>query len=163
MPGSNLILINKTDLDSGTDGNGSGSDATASGGRVLDVDEGARLALCAFYGESDTGGEPGDADTLDVKLQASVDGGTTWVDIVPLRQVLGSEIPDDESAGDKTVRLAVEFRAPQTDDDQTDGQVQLRLNTVASDTSNWGLYADIRNVTDVREEWLQNAQVKHNA
>lgn len=163
MAGSNLILINTTDLGSDVDGNGSGSDPTADAGCIVEVDEGSEMVVTAFYGQSATAGEPGDADTLDYGIEGSVDGGTTWFDIVDFRQVVGAEVPDDESAGDKTLRLAIPFRVPQTDDDQTNGRVKIRPVTAASDTSHWGLYSDIRAKTDVREEWLQNALVKHNA
>jgi len=155
---SALVIINKTNLDSGTDGTGSGSDPTASGGAVVSVDEGAEIGLALFAGPSDTGGEPGDADTLDVTVEVSVDGGSVWNTLADFRQILGSEIPDDTGAGDKTVRLGQVVQLPRADSGQSN-LVKLRCNSTASDTSNWGLYVAVCGANDIRSEWQKQAVV----
>lgn len=159
MPGdSNLILINVTNLDSVNDGNGSGSDPTTAPGAVLNVDEEAEIAITCFLKASDTAGEPGDADTLEVEVEVSADGGTTWDELVNFRTITGSELPDDTAAGDKTLRLARRCKLPRADSGQS-GLVKIRPVTVASDTSNWALYMDVRGVGDIRSEWEQRAVV----
>lgn len=149
------VLINLEDLDSGTDGAGSGTDETTGAGRIIDLPEAADLALLIVLRESDTAGEPGDADTLAITLELSGDGGSTYPDITTSRSILGSEVPDDEAAGDPRVALAVKFRTPKADAAQ-DGVVKCRLTTVASDTSNWGIWGGIVPQQSVRQEWLDN-------
>lgn len=157
MPGdANLILINKTNLDSGTDGNGSGTDPTATAGALLSVEEEAEVAITAFCKASDTAGEPGDADTLDFKVEVSVDGGSVWGDFVVFDTLVGADLPDDTAAGDKTVRRAIRGKLPRADSGQS-GLVQIRGVTVASDGSNWALYSDVRTPDDIRTEWEKNA------
>lgn len=156
MPGdASAILINTTTLDSGTDGNGSGTDPTVNPGAVLNLEEEATVGITAFYSVSDTGGEPGDADTLAVIVQCAPDG-TNYGNLFTFRSVLGSELPDDLAAGDKTLRLACVVKLPRSTVAGT-RTVPVRLNTTASDTSNWGLYSDVRTINDIRSEWLANA------
>lgn len=150
---SDLVLINVDDLDSGNDGAGTGSDATAAPGRVIDLVEGIDLALMVVLKPSNTGGEPGDADTLGITLELSGDGGSTYPDVTTSRNILGSELPDDLAAGDKGLVIATKFRTPIADAAQN-GVVKCRLTTVASDTSNWGVYAAVVPVQSVRQEWL---------
>lgn len=150
---TNLILMNKTDLDSGTDGAGSGADPTASGGAVVNLVEETEMALLVILKPSDTGGEPGDADTLTITLELSGDGGSSWPDVTTSRSILGAEVADDLAAGDEGVALAFKFRVPEADAAQ-DGVVKARLTTVASDTSNWGVHASIVPPQSVRQEWL---------
>lgn len=153
MPGSNLILINNPLLDSGNDGNGSGSDPTSGPGAVVDVDENAQVAvtLLLLPGASDP---PADGDTLTIKVQASDDGGSTWADLAPFRAVLGSELADGVS-----VCLAVRVYSPTVQAAQN-GVAQFRLNSVASTTTNWDVYSDVRTVQDIRQDWLNNAQIQ---
>jgi len=153
LTAADLVLINLEDLDSGTDGAGSGTDETAGAGRIIDLVEGIDLALMVVLRASDTGGEPGDADTLGITLELSGDGGSTYPDVTTSRNVLGSELPDDEAAGDDGVVMAVKFRTPIADAAQ-EGVVKCRLTTVASDTSNWGIYAAVVPVQSCRQEWF---------
>lgn len=156
MPGdANAIFMDKTDLDSGTDGTGSGSSPTASGGAVLNLEEEGEVAVTLFIGQSDTGGEPGDADTLDVIVECAPDG-TNYGRLFTFRRILGIEAPDDEAAGDKTLRLACIVKLPKSTQAGI-RTVPCRLNTTANDTSNWSVYSDVRAAQDVREEWLMNA------
>jgi hypothetical protein len=152
---SNLVLLNKTDLDSGTDGTGSGTDPTASGGAVVNVEEECEVDLLVFLGQSDTGGEPGDADTLAVIIEAAPDG-TNYGRLATFRSVAGSEMPDDETAGDKTLRLAMRARIPRSTDAGV-RTVKVRANTTASDTSNWGAYIAVAPAGTARSEWLATA------
>lgn len=157
MPGdARLVLLDRITLDSGSDGVGSGTDPTAGSGAVLSVPEETKLAATLFLTMSDTGGEPGDADTLDVIVECSPDGGTNWDPVGTFRTFLGIELPDD--AADKTVRKALYFRTPRADAGQ-DNEVKVRLNITASDASNWGVYSDIRAEQDVRSEWLKDSEV----
>lgn len=152
----NAILVNLTTLDSGNDGNGSGSDPTAAPGCILSVEEEADIEIVLFCKASDTAGEPGDADTLDVAVGASVDGGTNYGVLADFRQILGSELPDDTAAGDKTLRLAIRCKLPRADSGQSN-LVKIRPQTTASDASNWALYMDVRPLGGARAEWLAQA------
>ena len=159
MPGdATLILLNRTTIDSADDGTGSGTDPTAGAGAVLDVPEETELAVTLFIGQSAGAGEPGDADTLDVIVEASADGGSSYDPVSTFRTILGIEAPDDEAAGEKTKRFATFIRTPRADAGQS-GTVKLRLNVTASDTSQWGVYSDVRARQDVRLDWLKDAQV----
>lgn len=153
MPGSDKILINNPLLDSGNDGNGSGTDPTSGPGAVVDVDENAEVAVTLFVlpGASDP---PADAATLDIKVQASDDGGSTWVELAGFRQILGSELADGVP-----VCLAVRVYSPTVQAAQS-GIAQFRLNSAASTTTNWDVYSDIRTVQDIRQDWLNNAQIQ---
>lgn len=153
---ANALLLNKTNLDSSTHGTGSGSDPTASGGAVVSVAEGGMVGIRAFFGQSDTGGEPGDADTLDLDIEVAVDG-STFHTFIPFRQVAGAELPDDTAHGDKTLRLGAIGRLPIADAGQSH-LVKLRCNTSASDASNWGLRVDVVTPAEIRDEWIKNAQ-----
>lgn len=157
MPGSNLILINRTDLGSDNDGAGSGTDPTTGGGAVLDVDEQAHLAIFLKLGVP-TATAASTTETLDIDVEASDDGGSTWDQIGTFRSFLGSENPVDLAAGDKPPVAAVEVYTPRANADQN-GVIKLRLNSTASDTDHWAPYADVRTVQDVREEWKANAQI----
>jgi len=152
---SNQILINVADLASGNDGNGSGSDPTAAPGAVIDIEESALVGVRAFYSQPTTD-PPADGATLDVIVQVSVNGGSNYYPLVTFRQVLGSELPDDEAAGDKTLRLGQVVKLPKADSGQSN-KVKVRTNTVASTTTDWGLYVDIVAPEDVRAEWVENA------
>lgn len=156
MPGdTNAILINVADLASGNDGNGTGSDPNTAPGAIISVEEEALVGVTAFYSQPTTD-PPADAATLDVIVQVSVDGGTNYFPLVTFRQVLGSELPDDEAAGDKTLRLAQIVKLPRADSGQSN-LVKLRTNTVASTTTDWGLFCDVRSAADVRSEWTKQA------
>lgn len=156
MAGSNLILINRTDLDSGNDGTGSGADPTAGAGAVIDLDEQARMALFFKLGIPDATAASTD-ETLATSLEISDDGGSTWDTVATLRDFLGAENPT--SADEEHPKAAVEFYVPRAQAGQN-GVCKARLNITASDTDHWAPYADIRTVNDVREEWLANAQIK---
>lgn len=160
MPGdASLILLNRTTIDSGSDGVGSGTDPTAGSGAVLSgIAEETELAATLFLSPSDTGGEPGDADTCDVIVEASADGGSTYDPVFTFRSILGSELPEETADGSRTVRLAGIFRTPRADSGQSNG-VKLRLNVTCSDGSNWGIYSDVRTKIDVRNEWMAAAGV----
>lgn len=157
MPGdANAILISVINLDSGNHGNGSGSTPTTAPGAALSIEEEAEIAITAFCKASDTGGEPGDADTLDFKVEVSVDGGTVWGDLCVFDTLVGTDLPDDTAAGDKTVRRAIRCKLPRADAGQSN-LVIIRPVTVASDASNWALYSDVRTPDDIRTEWEKNA------
>jgi len=149
------VLLNKTNLDSGTDGAGAGTDETASGGRVIDVPERSEIGILAIVKESDTSSEPGDADTLTILVELSYDGGSTYPDYSTSRAILGSEAPDQEDAGDPPLKLGIILKTGEADAAQ-DGVVKCRLTTTASDTSNWGLWVGVMPVQSFRQEWLDN-------
>lgn len=153
---SDLVLLTTTTLDSNSDGNGSGSDETTAPGAVVSIEEEADLDILLFLKASDTAGEPGDADTLDVAVGVSVDGGTNWGVLADFRQILGSEVPDDTTAGDKTLRLAIQARSPRADSGQSN-LVKVRPQTTASDTSNWAVYLAVAPRGTARSEWLAQA------
>lgn len=155
---SNQILINVADLASGNDGNGTGTDPTTAPGCILDVVEEGEVGVRAFFSQPTTD-PPADAATLDVIVQVSVDGGSTYGPLCTFRQVLGSELPDDEAAGDKTLRLGWVGRLPRADSGQSN-LVKVRTNTVASTTTDWGLYVDLAHPNDVRSEWMKNNVVQ---
>lgn len=162
MPGTQEVLINVTDLDSGNDGNGSGSTPTTAPGAVDDIPEGADVAAVMFLSEADATAAVG-AETLATIVQVSTDGGSTWGPIATFRTITASEIITgsdlDESAGDPTFRRAIAFRTPKADDDQS-GVVQLRTNTVASHASNqFALFVAIWDRGSVRDVWYNDAQV----
>ena len=162
MPGSAQILINVTDLDSGNDGNGTGTDETAAPGRVVDIPEKSTVGVTMFLSEADAAAAT-TTETLDVIVQISPDGGTTWGPLITFRTITASEIVTgsdlDESAGDPTFRRAAVGYVGEADSGQ-DGLVQMRLNTVASHASNqFALFADVRDVASIRDRWLENALV----
>ena len=162
MPGSAQLLLNRTDLDSGNDGAGSGSDATTGSGRVVDLPEKADVAVTLFLGEADSA-VADDADTLDVIVEISPDGGSTWGPAFTFRQITASELAGsgvelDESAGDPTFRRAGKVYTAEADSGQN-GLVQMRLNITASTTDHWGIFCDVRDIGSVRDVWFNNAFV----
>jgi len=152
LTASDLVLLNYDGIDSGTDGAGTGADPAAGTGRIIDLVEDIDLALLVVLKESDTGGEPDDADTLTVLLELSGDGGSTWPDVTTSRAILGIEVPNDQAAGDPGVKMATKFRTPKADAAQA-GIIKCRLTTTASDTSNWGAYIAVVPQESVRQEW----------
>ena len=132
------VLLNVADLASGNDGNGSGSTPTTAPGAVVSVPERSEVGLLLMLSQPTTD-PPADAATLDVGVEVSVDGGSSWKDLVDFRQVLGSELPDDEDAGDPGLKMAFIVRLPEADADQS-GLVQLRPVTAASTTTDWGAF-----------------------
>jgi hypothetical protein len=151
-------LINVADLASGNDGNGTGSDPTTAPGAIVNVEEEAMVGIRAFYSQPTTD-PPADGATLDLDVEVSVDGGTVWGDLVKFRQVLGSELPDDEAAGDKTLRMGWVGKLPRADAGQAN-LVKLRPVTIASTTTDWGLFVDVCSAADVRSEWTKNNVVQ---
>ena len=155
LTAADLVLINYDGIDSGTDGAGTGTDPAAGTGRIIDLPERSEVGFVFFVKPSDTGGEPGDADTLTILIEMSADGGSTYPDVTTSRAILGSESPDDLAAGDPRVALAVVLHTPKVDAAQA-GVVKCRLTTTASDTSNWGLYGAVVPVQSLRQEWKDN-------
>ena len=162
MPGVALVLINADDLDSGNDGNGTGSTPTTAPGAVVNVPESAEIAITMILSEA--AADPASTtETLAVIAQVSVDGGSTWGPIATFRTITASELKSsgnaiDESAGDPTFRRAIACRTPKADAGQA-GLVQIRLNTVVSTTTNWNLFSDVRDRGSVRDVWFNDAQV----
>lgn len=161
MPGVALVLLNRTDLDSGNDGNGSGTDETSGSGRVVNVPEAAEIAVTLLLGEADATAAVS-SQTLIVIPEVSTDGGSTWGPIATFRTITASEIINgsdlDESAGDPSFRRAIACRTPKADSDQA-GLVQIRLNIVASSTEHWAIHSDVRDRGSVRDVWFNDAQV----
>lgn len=161
MPGVSEVLINVTDLNSGNDGNGSGSTPTTAPGAAISIPERAEIAITMFLSEADATAVVG-VETLAVIAQVSVDGGSTYGPIATFRTITASEIITgsdlDESAGDPTFRRAIACRTPKADAGQA-GLVLIRLNTVASTSDNWALFSDVRDRQSVRDVWFNDAQV----
>lgn len=162
MPGSAEILINVTTLDSGAHGDGSGTDETTGGGRVVNIPEKATVGVTMFLGEAAATAAVS-AETLAVIVQISPDGGSTWGPVFTFRTITASEIITgsdlDESAGDPTFRRACKVYVGEADSGQN-GIVQMRLNTVASHASNqFAVFSDVRDVGSLRDRWLENAAV----
>ena len=160
MPGVAGILLNRTDYDSGNDAAGSGTDPATNGGRILDVVEGAEVGITLFLGEADAT-VANDAETLDMNVEVSVDGGSNWGRLATFRQITASELKSaavsiDESAGDPTFRLAIVARTPKADAGES-GVVQIRPNGTASSTNHWAPFMDVRDRGSIRDEWLDEA------
>jgi hypothetical protein len=163
MPGSAEILVNVADLDSGTDGAGSGSDETSGAGAAVSVPERADIAVTLFLGEASS--DPASqAETLVMTIQVSVDGGSTWGTLALFRSIAASELSGtsgtaiDESTGSATFRRAIPCRTPSADSDQA-GLVIIRPNSVISDTTNWSVFSDVRDRGSVRDIWYDDAIV----
>ena len=153
-----LLLINRADVDSGNEGNGSGSDETSGAGAVVDVPEGAHLMVVMALGEPGAT-VAGDSDTLDVIVQMSPDGGSTYGPAYTFRQFLGSEINTiDESAGGVGLKRAGYIVTPIADSGQL-GLVKCRLAITVSATEHFSLHVDLRDPADGREEWLTDSFV----
>lgn len=153
-----LLLINRDDVDSGNDGNGSGADPTAAAGAVVDLDEGATVAAVLHLGEPGATAA-GNSDTCDVIVQVSPDGGSTYGPAFTFRQVLGSEVNTiDESQGGKPLTLAGIFKVPRAASGQG-GKVKCRLNIVISATEHFAIYGYITDPGNVKELWYDNAAV----
>ncbi|KKN74349.1 hypothetical protein LCGC14_0391500 [marine sediment metagenome] len=162
MYDANLLLLNRTDYDSGNDGAGSGTDETSGGGRIVDVAEGADVAVLMALGEADAT-IADTTETLDMLVQISRDGGSTWGTAQTFRQITASELngsgtPIDESAGDVTFKRAVITNVGIAEAGNS-GIVKMRLNGTASDTNHWAPIVTVVTRQDVREEWLDNAFV----
>ena len=160
MPGSAQILINRNDLQSGSHGTGSGTNEATGGGRIVDIPEKATVGVTLFLGEA-TGTIAADADTLDVIVEVSPDGGGNWGAAFTFRRITASELAGsgielDESAGDPTFRRAGKVYVGEADSGQ-DGMVQMRLNIAASTTDQWAVFSDVRDVGSLRDHWLNNA------
>lgn len=157
---ANLILLNVEALDSGNDGNGSGSDSTSAPGAVIDVPEGKEAAVVVRLGEPSSD-PPADAATLDLGVEVSVDGGSTWKDFITFRQITGDEVNlIDESTGSKTVVLAAKGVLPLADSGQSN-QVKLRPTSVASTTTNWAVHMSVVDPTNTRQDWYDEAFVEN--
>ncbi len=155
---SELLLINRADVDSGNDGNGSGADETTAAGAVVNVPEGAHLAVVMALGEPGAT-VAGDSDTLDVICQMSPDGGSTYGPAFTFRQFLGSEVNSiDESSGSVGLIRAGYIVTPIADSDQS-GVILCRLNIIVSTTEHFSLYIDLRDPGNCREEWFDDAFV----
>lgn len=155
MPGTDLILINVGDLDSGNDGDGTGSDPTAAPGAVVNVQENAEVAVTAFF-NIPTATPAVTTDTCTLTVQYSDDGGSTWAALGAFRAVLGSELP---TGPDMTpVCLAIKVFTPTVQAAQS-GVGKMRLNSVVSSARDYAVYSDVRTVQDIRTEWLTNAQI----
>ncbi len=160
MPGSAQLLLNRTDLDSGNDGNGSGTDETSGSGRVVNIPEKADVGVTLFLGEADAT-VADTTETLVVIVQVSPDGGSTWGVAGTFRTITASELnasgsPIDESVGDPTFRRALKVYVGEADSGQS-GLVQMRLAITASDSNHWAPFCDVRDVGSVRDAWLNNA------
>ncbi len=160
MAGTSEVLLNRTDLDSGNDGDGSGTDETSGSGRILNIPEKATVGVTLFLGEADSV-VADDADTLAVVVEVSPDGGSTWGVAFTFRTITASELAGsgielDESVGDPTFRRAGIMYVGEADAGQ-DGLVQMRLNITASDTNHWAVFSDVRDPGSIRDIWLTNA------
>ncbi len=152
-----LFLINRPDVDSGNDGDGSGTNEATGAGRVIDVDEGAHMAVVMHLAEPGAT-VAGDSDTLDVICQVSPNN-STWGPVFTFRQFLGSEINSiDESSGSVGITKAGLVTIPRAASGQS-GKVKCRLNIVVSATEHFSIEAYLTDPANVREEWYDNAQV----
>lgn len=163
MYDAELFLLNRTDLDSGNDGAGSGTDETSGGGRIVDVAEGADVAVLMALGEADAT-IANAAQTLAVLVEISRDGGSTWGTAQTFRTITASEISGmsgtsiDESAGGVTFKRAVITNVGLAESGQN-GVVKMRLTVTASSVEHWAPTVTVVTRQDVREEWLDNAFV----
>ncbi len=162
MYDANLLLLNRTNMDSGNDGTGSGSDEAATAGRVVDVAEGSDVCILLTLGEADST-VANTSETFDLKAEISRDGGSTWGVAQTWRQITASELKSsgnsiDESAGDVTFKRAVLTNVGIAESGN-DGIVKMRLVSVASSSNHWAPTVAIVNREMVREEWLDNAFV----
>lgn len=154
---ANTLLLNRTDYGSDNDGTGSGADETTVGGAEIAVPHGGSVGIVFFLGEAqatiaDT------TETLDMIVEVSPDGGSTWGPIFTFRQITASELAGsglniDESAGGVTFRRGAVVRLPLADDGQN-GRVKMRCNGTASDTNHWAPFVAIVSPADLRDEWL---------
>ena len=160
---ANLILVNIADLDSGTDGPGSGTDAATGAGAIVSVPESADLAVTLLLGEASSDAAS-QAETIVMTIEVSTDGGSQWGTLALFRSIIASQLTGtsgtaiDESAGFPTFRRAIKCRTPKADSDQS-GLVVVRPNSAISDTTNWAVFADLRDPGSVRDEWYNDAQV----
>lgn len=152
---STLILLNKANLDSGTDGTGSGTDPTASGGAVVTLkgSGGPIGILCKLFEPTTDPAQSG--QTLDISVEISVDGGTTWDTLCSFRRFDGSEIASmDNSTGSPSIRRAQIVNVPLPD---AASSVKLRPNTVASTTTDWGLYLAVTDPGSIEADDLYDS------
>ncbi len=157
---ADLLLLNRADIDSGNDGDGSGSDATTNAGKVIDLEEMADVAAVFQFGEAGAT-VAGDSDTCAIKVQVSPNN-STWGTIVQLRNILGSEINAiDESTGSVGLKFAMPFVVPRSAQTAagTIGRVKCRLNVVVSATEHFSIYCYITDRQSVPQEWFDNAAV----
>ncbi len=160
MPGSAQLLLNRDDLGSDNDGNGSGTNEATGSGRVVDIPEKADVGVTLFLSEADST-VADDADTLAVVVEVSPDGGSTWGVAATFRTITASELAGsgielDESVGDPTFRRAMKVYVGEADAGQ-DGLVQMRLAITASTTDHWAIFSDVRDPGSLRDAWLNNA------
>ncbi len=163
MYDANLILLNRTDLDSGNDGAGSGTDETSGGGRIIDVAEGFDAAILVTLGEADAT-VANSTETFDLKVEISRDGGSTWGTLDTLRQITASELKSsgnsiDESAGDPTFKRALNAGNVGLAESGNSGIIKMRLTTTASNSNHWAPTVVCVPRGSVREELFDNAYV----
>lgn len=154
---ANTVLLNRTDYDSGNDGTGSGSDETTVGGAVVDVPHGGSVGIMFSLGEA-ASNPAKTTETLDMIVEVSVDGGSTWAPMFTFRQITASELAGsgleiDESTGSVTFRRGAVVRLPLADDGQ-DSVVQMRCNGTASATTHWAPFVAIVSPADLRDTVL---------
>lgn len=153
------LITERTDLGSDNDGTGSGADATSGSGAVVSVAGGTEVAVCLFLGEAAATAAVG-SETLDVIIEGSPDGGSTWDPLVTFRTITASTIINgsdlDESAGDPTFRRAQIVHLPRPDAGQSE-LTQVRANITASTTGHWAVHIDLRDPKNIRDTWLQDA------
>ncbi len=162
MYDANLLVLNRTNYDSGNDAAGSGTDETSAGGRIVDVAEGATVGVLMTLGEADAT-VADTTETLAMLIQISRDGGSTWGTAVTFRTITASELngsgtPIDESAGDVTFKRAAIFNVGLAESGNS-GIIKLRANGTASDTNHWAVTIMILDPGAVREVDLDNAFV----
>lgn len=152
---ANDVLLNNLALDSSNDGDASGTDVTATAGRIIEVTERSVVAVLAILGVPSS--DPAaDGATLDITLDVSIDG-STWIDsYFTFRQITGVEVPDDSAAGDLPLILADSMRLPAAAAGQ-DGIVRVRPSVTASATTNWNLFLTLAPLQSLLGQWRDRA------
>jgi|TARA_R110000824_G_scaffold124591_2_gene283218 hypothetical protein len=99
-------------------------------------------------------------DTLQVNIEVSTDGGTTYFRAASFRLFTGVDVPDTtaESASVRGFKAAKRIRLPRADSGQG-GLLRVRALTDATITStgDFNLSVDLVDSSNVRDVWYDNA------
>ncbi len=143
-----LNLLTDATLDEATDGNGT----------HVEVQEMAEVDALVSLGVSDAATDASDA--LDVTIEVSTDGGSTYIVAATFRQFLGTDVPDTaaEAAVVRGFKAARRIKLPKADSGQS-GILRVRSVTNATMTGggDFNCSIDLVDPSNVRDLWYTNA------
>lgn len=145
-----LNLLTDATLDEATD--------APNGHTHVDVQERAEVDVLVSLGVSDADTDASDA--LDINIEVSTDGGSTYVRQTTFRQFLGTDVPQTaaDAANVRGFKAARRLVLPKADSGQ-DGILRVRALTDVTMTGggDFNISIDLVDPSNVRDLWYTNA------